>query len=411
SFLSHCLCKKFTIIPPFITIRPEKDIKFCRWQRCFRNHRFFKRIVIFVKILKRIFTKRLLMPSSNPYLAIQNISKSFSQNGPEKVLNDISFEISKGKILGIIGKSGAGKSTLLRCLNGLEKPDTGKILFQGQNLTDLSSQKIRDVRRKIGVVFQSFNLLSTRTVFENVALPLELLKLSDTERQKKVENILTLVGLSSKFNAYPSQLSGGQRQRIAIARALVVDATLLLCDEFTSALDPHTTLEILRLLQDLNRRLGITIIFVTHDINVVKELAQDVCVLDQGKIVEHGAVENVFTNPQHTVTQTLLSELLKNDLPDFLEHQLQVEGKENDDVVLKLIFGSQTSTKPLIANLIQEWKIPINIISGSLDHIGKATFGHLVVSLKHHAESTEKIIKYLTDHQVGVEKAGYIRWQ
>lgn len=189
-----------------------------------------------------------------------------------------------------------------------------------------------------------------------------------------------------------------------------MDATLLLCDEFTSALDPHTTFEILELLQDLNRRLGITIIFVTHYINVVKELAQDVCVLDQGKIVEQGSVETVFTNPKHIATQTLLAELLKNELPEFLEHQLHTEGKENDDIVLKLIFGSQTSTKPLIANLIHEWKIPINIISGSLDHIGKVTFGHLVITLKHQTESTEKVINYLNEHQVGVEKAGYIRW-
>lgn len=350
------------------------------------------------------------MTSSTPQLVVQNVSKSFSQDKTEKVLNNISFGIQAGKILGIIGKSGAGKSTLLRCLNGLEKPDTGKILFQGQDLIALSNQKLRELRQKIGVVFQSFNLLSTKTIFENVSLPLELLCIPPTERQKKVENILNLVGLSSKLDVYPSQLSGGQRQRVAIARALVVDATLLLCDEFTSALDPHTTLEILELLQNLNQRLGITIIFVTHDINVVKELAQDVCVLDHGKIVEHGSVENVFTNPQHAVTQTLLSELLKNDLPEFLQHQLHQDGIENDDIVLKLIFGSQTSTKPLIANLIHEWKIPINIISGSLDHIGKVTFGHLVISLKHQTETTEKIINYLIEHQVGVEKAGYIRW-
>lgn len=350
------------------------------------------------------------MPNSTPQLVVQNISKSFSQDTAEKVLDNISFEIQAGKILGIIGKSGAGKSTLLRCLNGLEKPDTGKILFQGQDLITLSNQKLRELRQKIGVIFQSFNLLTTKTIFENVALPLELLGIPSSERQKKVENILNLVGLTSKLNAYPSQLSGGQRQRVAIARALVVDATLLLCDEFTSALDPHTTLEILELLQSLNQRLGITIIFVTHDINVVKELAQDVCVLDHGKIVEQGSVEAVFSNPKHITTQTLLAELLKNDLPEFLQHQLHAEGKENDDIVLKLIFGSQTSTKPLIANLIHEWKIPINIISGSLDHIGKVTFGHLVISLKHQTESTEKIICYLTEHQVGVEKAGYIRW-
>ena len=350
------------------------------------------------------------MSHSNFHLVAENISKSFSNNNLERVLDDVSFTVNTGKVLGIIGKSGAGKSTLLRCLNGLEKPDTGKIFFQGQNLTDLSTEEIRIVRQKIGVIFQSFNLLSSRTVFENVSLPLEFLKLSKAEQLKKVEKTLNLVGLSSKTDAYPNQFSGGQRQRVAIARALVVNANLLLCDEFTSALDPQTTLEILELLQKLNQDLGITLVFVTHDINVVKELAQDVCVLDQGKVIEQGSVETVFTNPKHTVTQSLLAELWKNDLPDFLEQQLHLEGQENDDVVLKLIFDNQTSTKPLIANLIQEWKIPINIIAGNLDHIGKATFGHLVVSLKHQTESTEKIIRYLTEHRVRVEKAGYIKW-
>jgi len=351
------------------------------------------------------------VPRLNSHLVVDRISKSFLKANQEKVLGDISFEVEPSKILGIIGKSGAGKSTLLRCLNGLEKPDSGRILFQDQDLTKLSEKKFRALRQKIGVVFQSFNLLSGRTVFDNVALPLEFLKCPVAERQKKVDQILGLVGLFSKRNAYPSELSGGQRQRVAIARALVVDTALLLCDEFTSALDPHTTLEILELLKNINKTLGIAIVFVTHDINVVKELAQDVCVLDQGRIVEKGSVESVFTNPKHSVTKILLSELLKNDLPEFLQHQLHSDGLENDDVVLKLIFGTQTSTKPLIANLIQKWNIPVNIVSGSLDHIGKATFGHLVISLKHEEGTTENIVNYLRAHHVAVERAGYIRWR
>ena len=350
------------------------------------------------------------VPRLNSHLIVDSVTKSFLKTNQEKVLDDISFEVGPSKILGIIGKSGAGKSTLLRCLNGLEKPDSGHILFQGQDLTQLSEKNFRNLRQKIGVVFQSFNLLSSRTVFDNVALPLELLKHSIAERQKRVDQILGLVGLLSKRDAYPSELSGGQRQRVAIARALVVDTALLLCDEFTSALDPHTTLEILELLKNINKTLGITLVFVTHDINVVKELAQDVCVLDQGRIVEKGPVESVFTNPKHPVTKVLLSELLKNDLPEFLQHQLHSDGLENDDVVLKLIFGTQTSTKPLIANLIQKWNIPVNIVSGSLDHIGKATFGHLVISLKHEEGTTTNIVNYLKEHHVEVERAGYIRW-
>jgi len=352
------------------------------------------------------------MTSPETHLKVEGIYKAFQQSTySEKVLSNVSFEVPKGSILGIIGKSGAGKSTLLRCLNGLEKPDTGKIYFEGIDITSLKSSELRAFRQKIGVVFQSFNLLSSRNVFKNIALPLELLGIPEPIQKDKIEKMLKLVGLLDKKDAYPSQLSGGQRQRVAIARALVVDSTLLLCDEFTSALDPHTTVEILELLQELNKTLGITIIFVTHDINVVKEIAQKVCVLDQGEIAEKGPVEKIFINPSHTVTKELLSELLKDNLPEFIQHKLHQKGQENDDLVLKLVFNSQTSTRPIIAELIQLYKVPINIMSGNLDHIGKETFGHLVISLKHNLTSSDQIIAFLTENHVEVLQLGYIKWQ
>ncbi len=352
------------------------------------------------------------MTRPETHLKVEGIYKTFRQAGhSEKVLSDVSFDVTKGSIVGIIGKSGAGKSTLLRCLNGLEKPDDGQIYFEGKDITSLKANELRILRQNIGVIFQSFNLLSARTVFQNVALPLELLEVSSSTQKDKIEKILKLVGLFHKRDAYPSQLSGGQRQRVAIARALVVDATLLLCDEFTSALDPHTTVEILELLQELNKTLGITIVFVTHDINVVKEIAEKVCVLDHGKIVEKGPVEKIFINPTHKITKELLSELLKDNLPEFIQHKLHQTGQENDDLVLKLVFNNQTSTRPIIAELIQFWKVPINIMSGNLDHIGKETFGHLVISLKHNLASSDKIIAFLKENHVEVHQLGYIKWQ
>lgn len=352
------------------------------------------------------------MTSQETNLKVEGICKTFRQSyHSETVLSDVSFEVTKGSIVGIIGKSGAGKSTLLRCLNGLEKPESGKIYFKDIDITSLKAHDLRLLRQEIGVVFQSFNLLSSRTVFQNVALPLELLGIKESGQKDKIEQILKLVGLFHKRDAYPSQLSGGQRQRVAIARALIVDATLLLCDEFTSALDPHTTIEILELLQELNKSLGITIVFVTHDINVVKEIAQKVCVLDHGKIVEKGPVEKIFINPSHPVTKELLSELLKDNLPEFIQHKLHPEGQENDELVLKLVFNNQTSTRPIIAELIQFWKVPLNIMSGNLDHIGQETFGHLVVSLKHNSISSDKIITFLKENHVEVQQLGYIKWQ
>jgi D-methionine transport system ATP-binding protein len=238
---------------------------------------------------------------------IKDLEVSFpSSQGGLDVLKGISLSVRKGQIFGIIGRSGAGKSTLVRCLNGLETPRAGKIFIGDQSLTRAKGLEHRQILHKIGTVFQHFNLLTRRTVLENIALPLEFMGVAPDERAKKAKTIAELVGLSDKEQAFPNQLSGGQCQRVAIARALVSDVSLLLCDEFTSALDPETSLEILALLQDLNQRLGVTIVLVTHDMSVVREICDQVCVLDQGRVAEIGPVESILLKPQHEVTHALV---------------------------------------------------------------------------------------------------------
>ena len=342
-------------------------------------------------------------------LSLENLSKSYaSQN--EAALQDINLKVDQGKILGIIGKSGAGKSTLLRCLNGLEKPDSGRILFKGNDLNLMESTKLRAVRSQMGVVSQSFNLLSRRTVYENVALPLEFMNVSEAETENKVLKIIEIVGLRDKRDSYPSQLSGGQRQRVAIARALVADVDLLLCDEFTSALDPETTLEILKLLQEINRTFNISIVLVTHDISVIKEICDDVCVLDKGRIVEEGAVTVVFSNPHHPATQSLLSGLFVATLPDFIQSDLHAAPSENCDVVLRLSFSGDSALHPIISLVIHKFEIPVNIIAGSVDHIGTIAIGNLIISFKHDELKTEGILKFLSEYKINAENLGYINW-
>ena len=351
------------------------------------------------------------MTLSQPYLIIESLSKSFQQpQGTEDILKDINLTIHKGSIVGVIGRSGAGKSTFLRCLNGLEKPDEGRILFNGQDLCQLNEADLRKCRQKIGVVFQTYNLLQSKTVFDNIALPLTLTGIKTSTLHHRVEAVADLVGLSHKLSSYPYQLSGGQCQRVAIARALAIETEMLLCDEFTSALDPETTLDILNLLLALRHKLGLTIVLVTHDMNVVKHCADFVYILDQGVVAEQGPTIDILTNAQHPVTQALLHDFLKDQLPDFIQDKLHSSGQGKDDVVLKLIFHDRSSTKPLIATLVQEWHLPVNIIGGNLHHSGENTFGHLIVSLKHDLKTLTSITAYLQDNGVSVEILGYLQW-
>ncbi len=340
---------------------------------------------------------------------VSELHKAYPSNrGLLPVLKGVSLCLEQGQILGIIGRSGAGKSTLLRCLNRLEIPDSGDILIGQQSLVQATEQARCDILRRIGTVFQNFNLLSRRTVLQNIALPLEFMGASPDEITVKTRHIAALVGLSDKHHAYPSQLSGGQRQRVAIARALVADVSLLLCDEFTSALDPETSLEILSLLRDLNQRLGVTIILITHDMSVVREICDQVCVMDDGQIVEAGSVESILLMPQHEVTQSLVSNLFMKDLPHAIHEFLHADPFESDHVVLRLAFSGNSAHQPIIAALIEEFHIPVNIIAGSLDHVREIAFGSLVVTLPGQDPLLSEVLKHFHAHHVAAEILGFI---
>lgn len=337
-------------------------------------------------------------------IVIKNLAKSYDQ----PVLRDIHLEIPKGQILGIIGKSGAGKSTLLRCLNGLEQPTQGTIFIDGHSLTGIPEDQKRKIQQKIGNVFQYPHLLSRLTALKNVMLPLDLLKGNSTENRTKALKMLKLVGLQGKENMYPSQLSGGQNQRIAIARALMTDVSLLLCDEFTSALDAETSLEILELLRDLNKRLGITIIMITHDMAIVREICDEVCVIDQGKIVEKKDITSILLYPQSPVTKSLIRNLINKDLPHHLKEQLSQKPTAKSAAILRLFFSSEAAGDPIISSLITKYHIPINILFGNLDHIRETAFGCLIVEIPYEIEKLHAIQEDLNQRQVSSEVIGYL---
>lgn len=330
-----------------------------------------------------------------------------------KILKGASLKVPQGKIMGIIGRSGTGKTTLLRCLNGLESPTSGEIFIQQQSLLSNSPKKRQEILQKIGTVFQGFNLLSRRTVLENIALPLEFMKVPLEIRIAKAQKMANLVGLSDKYLAYPSQLSGGQRQRVAIARALVADVHLLLCDEFTSALDPETSLEILSLLQDLNQRLGITIVLITHDMSVIREICDEVCVLDQGATIEEGSVESILLHPHHDITKSLVSHLFLKDLPKTIQSSLKEMPNPNNNVVLRLMFSDNTAFQPAIASIIQTFNVPINIVAGNLGHVKETTFGSLIITLPARGFPQDdpmlsQILDYFQNHHISAEILGFI---
>lgn len=347
-------------------------------------------------------------------VTIQDLRVSFvSDQGTLNVLKDVSLSVPNGQIFGIIGRSGAGKSTLLRCLNGLVVPSSGDIYIHQKPFAQSKPRERREILQQIGTVFQHFNLLSRRTVLENIALPLEFMGYPSNEIKTKATQIADLVGLSDKINAFPSQLSGGQNQRVAIARALVSNVSLLLCDEFTSSLDPETSLEILALLRDLNQRLGITIVLVTHDMSVVREICDQVCVLDKGQVVEIESVESILLRPQHEITQSLVSHLFIKELPRAIHESLHKEPIIGDHVVIRLFYSNNTSYQPAIADIIQKFHVPISIILGSLGHVREVAFGSMVVTLPAHYKSQDDtivtdILAYFKTHNISAEILGFI---
>lgn len=313
-----------------------------------------------------------------PVIVLQHVDKIYPASRDRvHALHDIDLAIERGEIFGIIGRSGAGKSTLLRLLNLLERPTGGNVLIDGQDIAELNSAQLRQLRQKIGVVFQHFNLLGSRTVYENVRLPLRVAgTLSVGEQRARVHEVLELVGLSHQADAYPRQLSGGQRQRVGIARALANQPSLLLCDEATSALDPETTQSILQLLRDVNARLGLTIILIAHSMDVIRATADRLAVIDHGRIVESGAVIDVFLKPQNATTQSLLAESALAEDPTAPSWSHVARGR-----VLRLTYRGASVATPLLTGLSQELGMQISILQGSVGHIGSTPYGNLVVAI------------------------------
>ncbi len=323
-----------------------------------------------------------------PIIEIKNLSKTFG-TGDNQVaaLHNVSLAVKPGEIFGIIGLSGAGKSTLVRCINLLERPDEGQMLFHGKNLMVMKDKQLRQQRRTISMIFQSFNLLDQRTALDNICFPLELVGTPKKEARKKAMELLETVGLPDKANAYPVQLSGGQKQRIAIARALASDPEVLLCDEATSALDPQTTDSILKLLQKINQERGITVIIITHQMSVIEQICHRVAILDHGEVAEIGEVEAVFRNPKTAAGRRLVS-------PDTTALPLSTwEGH-----VARIAFNGNASADPIIASVALDLGVKVSILGADTRNIDGKAFGTMLVSLPDDLEEKMRVMKYLNSH-------------
>lgn len=342
-------------------------------------------------------------------ILLKNVSKSYSdQKRVIHALNHVSLEVKTGEIFGVIGRSGAGKSTLIRCLNLLEKPDQGEVIIDECNLMQLNSHALQNMRRQIGMIFQHFNLLSHRTVFENVALPLKLIGQSKQEIYHKVNQLLVLVGLSDKMNNYPAQLSGGQKQRVCIARALITQPKILLCDEATSALDPETTTSILDLLKKIHQEFNLTLFMITHQMEVIKDIAQRVAVLEKGEVIEENTVVNIFTQPQKEVTQQLVKSTLPQQLPQDFERQIIVTPFENSAMVLRLSFHQNASGEPAMTELVRRFNLTISILQGNIEVIQRTSIGVLFIEIWGEQQDIQQALDYLSTKNIGTQVIGYV---
>ncbi len=340
-------------------------------------------------------------------IALQHVSKVFAGSDKTKqvhAVDDVSLTIQDGDIFGIIGFSGAGKSTLVRCINLLERPTSGSVEVDGQELTRMSAKELRQARKKIGMIFQHFNLMPSRTIFGNVAYPLRGSGLSKEEIRTKVHSLLELVGIADKENAYPSQLSGGQKQRVAIARALANDPKILLCDEATSALDPQTTKAILSLLHHLNQTLGITIVVITHEMAVVKEICNRVAVMDHGKVVEEGTVFSVFATPKEPITRDFIkttSNLQK--IEELIADDSPVVALKPGERIVRLSYVERNPSEPLISLITQKFGITLNIIFADVEIVQNAPIGGTVAIFSGDSGQIDAALTYLKEKNVGVE--------
>ncbi|MGN1121461.1 MAG: methionine ABC transporter ATP-binding protein [Eubacteriales bacterium] len=329
-------------------------------------------------------------------IELQHLSKVFrTASGEVEAVKDVSLKVEKGDIFGIIGLSGAGKSTLVRCINFLERPTSGKVIFAGVELDGLSHKELLETRRKIGMIFQNFNLLAQRTAIGNVCYPMEITGVPKKQAREKAEKLLETVGLADRKNAYPAQLSGGQKQRVAIARALATDPEVLLCDEATSALDPNTTRSILALLKEINQTLGVTIIVITHEMKVVEQICNRVAVLENGCVVESGNVKDVFLAPKSQIARELI-------LPK-MPSAGTVEQMESGSVI-RIAFDGQSAFEPLISNLTMACHAAVNILGADTKNIDGKAFGQMLLQLPDDEMAAMRVKNYLTERHVSFEE-------
>lgn len=335
-------------------------------------------------------------------ISIKDVRKVFpSKQGQLKAVDDVNLDIQEGEIFGVIGYSGAGKSTLIRMLNGLELPTEGSVTVAGRVISKVKGRELRKARQEISMIFQHFNLLWSRTVSENIAFPLEIAGVKGPQRKKRVAELVKLVGLEGRENAYPSQLSGGQKQRVGIARALANNPKVLLCDEATSALDPQTTDSILELLVDINKRLGLTIVLITHEMHVIRKICHRVAVMESGRIVELGSVLDVFKNPQQPITKRFVQQVTEpEETKETIEHLLELypHGK-----VVQLSFVGESTEQPLITNIIRNFDVIVNILQGKISHTQNGSYGTLFIHMDGEVREIQKAIDYIQSQQVGVE--------
>lgn len=336
-------------------------------------------------------------------IELRNITKIFhTQKGDIEACRDVNMTIRDGEIFGVIGYSGAGKSTLVRIINQLERQTSGEVIIDGEDISKLSANQLRQKRTKIGMIFQHFNLLWSRTVQKNIELPLEIAGVSKEERQQKAKELIELVGLQGRENAYPSELSGGQKQRVGIARALANDPTILLCDEATSALDPDTTEQILELLIKINRQLGITIVMITHQMEVVQKICHRIAVMSEGKVVEEASVKDIFEHPVHDITKRFVRDLSSK--VDDSQHNETLKKIYPDGILLRLTFDEDISRQPIVSKVIKQSDLDISIVSGNLTNTIDSSFGVLIVNvLGGHQKEYDEIIKTFEDYKVIVE--------
>ena len=334
-------------------------------------------------------------------ILIQNVSKTYStKDGNVQALKNVNLSIEQGDIYGIIGMSGAGKSTLVRCINYLEEPTEGKIFIKGKELGSFSKKELRKQREDIGMIFQHFNLLMQKSVLENICFPLYIHGKKKTEARKRAKELLEIVGLSDKAKAYPAQLSGGQKQRVAIARALASNPKILLCDEATSALDPQTTASILDLLKEITQQFGITIVIITHQMSVVREICSHVAIMKSGEVVEDGKVSEIFTHPKSDVARELISRDLGNDI----ENTGKVAAKISKGKNVRIVFSENSSFEPVIANMILQFNEPVNILKANTKNVGGVAKGEMILGFQEDSNNVEKMKEYLIERGLEIEE-------